>query len=154
MMTRPIGVLDVMERASERVRLGRSTAERTAFQSPEYHQEQRLQGVIEAVLDQFRNRDVREARRLAESVEDADLWPLEFPGLGLAKADFLPACRLVEEVDLFLRALPAEAPRGFVVEFYRDIATLGVVADWCEDQGYRHASAEARHLLARLRQLL
>jgi hypothetical protein len=149
MMTRPIGVLDVMERASERVRLGRSTAERTSFQSPEYHQEQRLQGVIEAVLDQLRNRDVREARRLAESVEDADLWPLEFPGWGLAKADFLPACRLVEEIDLFLHALPA-----FVVEFYRDIATLGVVADWCEDHGYRHASAEARHLLARLRQLL
>lgn len=159
MTTRPISVRELLERVAERLRYGRSTSERAADFGPDYqtarHVQERLEGVVDAVIDLVRNRSFREANRLLESLADPDVWPLQAHGrLTIARAEFTHVCQRIEEALSLLAALPAEAPAGFFTEFNRDIATLGVVADWCEDYGYQHSAAQARHLLTLLCQLL
>ncbi len=154
MKTTPIGVRELLERVAERVRYGRSTAERmVGFSEAGMYFQHRFEGVVEAIIDLIRTRSFRQAGSLIESFADLDLWTEDYRDiLTLARVEFAQVCKTIEEIDTFLNALPAEVPQGFLPDIYRDVATLGIVADWCEDHDSPHSATEARRLLTLLRQ--
>jgi hypothetical protein len=96
-----------------------------------------------AAVDHAEHGDFCGACLLAEMVVQTEREINPYPSW----RPFLDACDLAERIDCLLDTLPrwgtgAELARAC----RRDLATLPVLADWCEEHSRPAAAAELRHL--------